>query len=594
MDSSQGSEGMKSNTSSPVIVPSVLSTNSAARPTSPMPDAPGTLHGFSMPDPGFDPSDNAFVKDYYKSKDERGALNPDDGIEEDVEEEVRRVVEDFENLVGRKPTDEERKKMEETTRRNKRGFWLESIKTQLVGKTEVPIEWFNQLAAENEQCIGFFAEKQAEISKERMEMFERTIELQKIINRLEEEKAAAVSAGDSECKAELKKVKAMNAALEAQVAKLVEDLANGGGSSFEADLREKNLRERIERLESELRATNQQRRELESKVDHLEEQLKQSRLRERALRNEVDGHEKTIKNLADQIDVLEGIRIQAERTIKELTDERDLLLRELKATQKRGESPDGMDVDDNTGPSEIPEIPEPPAEAPSGPKADFDTMKILRELKAARETGGEVSEEANELIDRWLLSVADAANIREYHIAVSEFRDAMIALRNRVVDLYRKMGAEEEGIDADKIIDLLEALLDEQPTDHPTKLAMLNMKLRLDVAFKEKRLQIAKADNQTLQALIELEKPDEQAEAELRMQYGMYDNEKVEEAVDARTQTFRIQRRGILDHIFSADRDLQRVAISCPDQETTEKINVVREKYLSLTSLPRPQPQPPR
>ncbi|KAI0842581.1 hypothetical protein F5Y06DRAFT_292515 [Hypoxylon sp. FL0890] len=548
------------------------------RPSAEIRDAPSTLHGFTLPDPNFDPSRNPFLQQHYKNKREKGALPPEDGIEDDIETEANRRIADWEKVMGRKATDEERERMTGKIRQVLSGSWLEGAKAQLVGKKEVPIAWFNRLVAENERCIGFVAQRMAGLSHERMETHRTIKELQDTIKKLEEDKSSG-DADDDNCKEELEKKKAENAKLEGQNTKLQEDLTKSKS-------REKNLQEKNERVESELRAVHQQRRERDTKIEFLNTQLEESRGRETALKEEVKGHDKTVKDLMSENDTLRQRATTAEDSVRVLTDEKKALSEELQALKEsKGESSDPAGDAETTKPKSDPEAP-----------VNFDTKKILGELKEAKQAGSEVSTEANELIDRWLSSVAGANNLREYHAAVDGIKENMAALRQRVVDLYKKMGSEEEGIDAEAIIDKLEALVDEQPNDNQTKMSVLVLKKQCDIQFMKQKLSLAKLGNQNLQAQLNMAKGDAEFEAEMRARHGTdtVSNEELDKRVDAKTQVYRQQRRDILNNIFGAANTLTTIAARCPDIPTREQIYEVNKKYLSPTSLPKPKPQPAR
>ncbi|KAI1142537.1 hypothetical protein F5Y05DRAFT_409687 [Hypoxylon sp. FL0543] len=535
-------------------------------------DGASTLHGFTLPDPNFDPSDNPFLKDYYDNKEENGPLNPEEGIEEDVETEARRRVSEWEKVMGRSATDEERERMMNKIRRLRSGSWLEGARAQLVGKTEVPIAWFNRLVAENESCIAFVAQKMAMFSKQRWESQQKINELRETIKKLEEAKPS-----DAGCQEELDKMMIEKAEMQQQIVKLQENLFRGSSGSRGAD----NLRERNERVESELRAVYIQRREQDAKISLLENQLKESRDRERAVREHNDKQEMTIAGYVSQIEELQEFKGDVRETVKALRNEGRMLQKEIDALRAgKGESSGAETTESKSD--------QPGAEQP----VNFDTMKILQELKQTSQNGSELSAEANQLIDKWLARVADANNIREFHIAVIELREKMGALQKRVAGLYKNIGAKDgENLEADEIINRIEALLGEQPKNDPLKLSVWSLRQQFEVQLRDRMLELEKTKNQTLRLQLETAKTDDQLEAEMKIRYGIFNDAEVERRVDAKTQMFRQQRRDILDNIFGAANTLNGIAAKCPDVPTREQIHHVREKYLSPTSLPKPKSQ---
>ncbi|KAI0137927.1 hypothetical protein F4776DRAFT_670897 [Hypoxylon sp. NC0597] len=521
----------------------------------------GTLHGFTMPDPTFDPNDNEFIREYYRKKEERGPLNPEDGIEDDVEEEAKKVVAEWEKVEGRKATEEERNIMMEKVRRLRVGNWLEGARTQLVGKKEVPIAWFNRVVAENEACIGYVAKQMAAVAKERREMYTTIKDLRSSVQQLEIGASNAIGAYDNAWKEERERMLSENGALREQNAQLQKDLAEAQSNSENAELQGK-----VERLQSELNGAYEERRELNTKMESLEDQLNESRKRENSLKESLRGDSNNEEEISS------NLRTQNEsllNTIESLTRQRDELRGRLQ------DNPTGT-----TG--------------GTGAIGDFDTMEVLREIKRAAEAGGEVSAEATQLIDRWLSRVADAQNLQEFHNAVTELRDNMTDLQKRVVSFYKALGVDDDTLDAGEILTKLEAFLSEQPKEDPVKLMVWGLKQQFEIQMKDQMLQAEDKKNQTLRVQLEMAKPAAQIETEMKMKYGIFNNEELEKMVDSRTQVFRQHRRDMLDNLFAAATTLTNIAMRCPDERTRRDIQHVTRDYLNPISLPGPSSQPPR
>ncbi|OTA70552.1 hypothetical protein K449DRAFT_393545 [Hypoxylon sp. EC38] len=558
-------------------------------------DGPGTFHGFAVPDPNFDPTNTEYIREYYKKKEERGALNPEDGIEDDVEAEAMKVVAEWEKVEGREATEEERNRMMEKVRRIRRGNWLEGAKTQLVGKTEVPIAWFNRLVAENEACIGYVAKQMASVSKERQEMYTTIKDLRTTIKELEEGKFDANGAVYKGLRDELDKLRTENFALVEQNTKLQNDLAKAP-----LKLENDEVQSRIERLQAELNESYRQRQERDERITFLETQQDESRQRERALKEQAEKQDKRISDLIDQdfrsseiIKLLNDERDGFQKRLtrekdefqRQLTQERDQFQRQLKNIQKgNGSTPaNPTDPAGLTGTNDT-----------TGSTGDFDTMAVLREIKRASEADSEVSAEAKQLIDRWLSRVADKQNLQEFHTAVSEFRDNMAALQKRVVDFYKTLGAADDNIDAGEVLNRLEAHLKEQPKDDPLKMVVWGLKQQCEIQLKDQKLQVEDLKNQTLRVELEMAKSDEQIETEMKMAYNIFNDEELGKRVDSRTQVFRQHRREMLDNLFGAATTLTNIALRCPDERTRRDIQQVMQQYLNPISLPGPSAQPPR
>lgn len=108
---------------------------------------------FAKPEPGFDPTDNQVVLDYYPGGRMRAALDPKGQRAPTVQERINDVVGDFIRLIGRAPTEDERKRLNEI--QLKCSGWLEGLKIDLEGKQDVPIKYFNRLVEEQEDTILF-------------------------------------------------------------------------------------------------------------------------------------------------------------------------------------------------------------------------------------------------------------------------------------------------------------------------------------------------------------------------------------------------------------------------------------------------------
>ncbi|KAI0471307.1 hypothetical protein F4859DRAFT_522538 [Xylaria cf. heliscus] len=132
----------------PNLNPGASASNQAGAPLS----TPGStdLSGFAGPPPGFDPEQTgaAFLEGHGQ-----GLLNPADGIEESVDAEIARKIDELEKARGGPATDNEKERIANRIRALREGGWLEGLKLQLAGKNSVPIEYFNRLVAEHENAI---------------------------------------------------------------------------------------------------------------------------------------------------------------------------------------------------------------------------------------------------------------------------------------------------------------------------------------------------------------------------------------------------------------------------------------------------------
>ncbi|KAI1653321.1 hypothetical protein F4813DRAFT_374954 [Daldinia decipiens] len=470
-----------------------------------------TLSGFSLPDPGFDPTNNHAIKAYYEKKEKKGVLADEDGIEPDVEEEAERAVTDWEAAVGRKATEEERENMMARIRQIRAGEWLEGAKAQLVGKATVPIAWFNRLVAQNEGVIHFVAQKSVEMKQRKQEANEKIAELLEEIEKLKD--AQVASEDSSKLKAQIEELEKEVSRLqdelnkaEEQIKKLKEENDILKTQLKESQDREKDLQDKYDRQTSELNACYRNLRDREDKIEQLEEEVREMRRRERAVRDENTRLEKMIAELKRRLEDSEN-------------------------KNKTTASP-----------------------AP-GPSAEFDTMKILRELKEAKENNKDLKEETRELLDRWMAQVGDTNNLLEFYNAVGEVRQSMGRLKQRVLDFYTSLGYDNDHVrSAGEALDNLEEQMREQPAQ-PLGARLWGLKLV--------------AEKQMLET---------QNDAEI--------NKRVEE----QTQLSRVHRRKLARKMFECGQRLAMIAAACPDQPTRDAITTASDECLSPAALMKTLP----
>ncbi|KAI0108167.1 hypothetical protein F4814DRAFT_47192 [Daldinia grandis] len=502
-----------------------------------------TLSGFSLPDPGFDPSDNHAIKAYYEKKEKKGVLADEDGVEEDIEAEAERAVTDWEVAAGRTATDEERENMMARIRQIRAGEWLEGAKAQLVGKTTVPIAWFNRLVAQNEGVIHFVAQKSVEIKQRRQEANEKIAKLLEEVKRL---KDAQVSGEDSsKLKAQIEELEQKVSTLQGDLKEAEENLKklDEDNTSMEAQLeeslgREKILRDRSDRQRSELSVCYRKIQTQEERIKQLEEEAKEMRRRERAAKDENRNYEKTITELKRSL--------------------------EDKDKAKLGTAPTHS--------------------------AEFDTMKILRELRETKKTNAELGEESRELLDRWLAAVGDRNNLLEFYNAVGDVRESMGRLKQRVVAFYTSLGYDDDNVrSAGEALDNLEKQIREQPQQR-LGARLWGLKLVADKQMLQMQLMTQVVRNDTLNMKLQMAKPDEQIDMEVRMEYNMYNDAEINRRVATQTQAYRAHRRELAGKMFECANRLSLIAAGCPHEPTREAMMTASRECLSPLNMTRPLP----
>ncbi|KAI8956711.1 hypothetical protein F5Y11DRAFT_353354 [Daldinia sp. FL1419] len=544
--------------------PSSLSRNSSS--TSIHAEPPNTMLGFSMPEPDFDPTNNHAMASYYKNKEEKGVLADEDSIDVQIEQEAERRVKEWERLQGRVATEEEREWMMDTVRRSLGNAWLEGAKAQLVGKTEVPIAWFNHIVAENEQVVQYVAGRSIEVSLRRQEANETINELTEENERLKE--ALAAGQDDPQLKFQIAKLKEENAALREKGPQEEGEMTLLRDQLTEARKREEKLQEKLNKQESDLRLQYRRSQKLEEKVEALEDSIRQGRVREDVLKRDNSDLEAQITKLRREV---EDLRADTDKEYEPVQS----------ITTKTGSTDEPVEM----GPSEI-------------NTQDFDMIRLLRELKEAKTTHADLSAESNELITWWMGRVADndKHNLLEFYAAVVETRQAMVDLGNRIVALRSGLDdntrVAKSALTAEEAMSDLENMFKEQEKG-PLNVQMTNMKLLAEVHQLEIELETETVKNDTLNMKLEMAKPDEQIDMEVRMQYGIHEETELRKRVDAETQSFRMHRRELVDRIVSCRNSLYQIAISCSDL-TAQQATIDLADTLAILNLPRPKLQAAR
>ncbi|KAK6951303.1 hypothetical protein Daesc_007834 [Daldinia eschscholtzii] len=635
------------------------------------------LGGFSLPVPGFDPSNNHAVVDHYQDKEKKGVLADEDSIETDIEEEAERVVADWEAKAGREATDEEREQMMTVTRSMRNSGWLEGAKAAVAGKTEVPVAWFNHVITEREQHLRFVSNRYLEMLRKRQETNEEIAQLNKELQRLEEDRTnereelnyrveelqKEIDELEKNHTAERDQLTAQIAELTAEHSKVQDDLRTridelekeystaqdelikledtnkqleddkaltqenfekleGDRDLLESQLkeardREERLQEKYQRQESELNVCHRGRRKQEEEVENLKAQLNAARARERPLKDENRALEDEIADLKRQLE--EMAKAKSAGPANGLGSGPSNGSGSKPASgpvSSTGGGPiNGAGNGSSSGPSSGPGngpvngsgggpgsgvgsgasngASNGSGNSPTNGTYQFDTIKLLRELKEAKETNSALGEESEELLAHWMARVADEHNLLEFYAAVGDLRQAMTDLNQRIVSFYNSLGNDDTVTSAEDALANLEKQIEEQPKE-ALGARLWGLKLVAEIHMLKTQLLTQVTRNDTLNMKLEMAKPDEQIEMEVRMNYGIYNEAEIQKRVDSETQTFRVQRREIVGRIFDCANRLEVIAIRCPHQPTQEAIRATSREYLSPLNLPMPRVQPAR
>ncbi|KAI1372914.1 hypothetical protein F4677DRAFT_431186, partial [Hypoxylon crocopeplum] len=408
-------------------------------------------------------------------------------------------------------------------------------------------------------------------AQQKKEADEHIKKLQGKIAKLKKDKTAddnKPAGDDSDCEAKLEK-------LRKEIVTLHNDLekSNDKNKQHEKDItdlrgqldKSKGLQGTVTRLQSELRTVHEQRRKHEDSVADLTERLRQATYRENVVKNQLrDGdaqHEATIAALQDR----------------------------LKKAEKKTEKDAGKGAKDGEGSKGKSSG----SESGSPDFSEWDTAKILREIKDAKEADGNLSDATEALLKRWTAAIADHNDLRAFNHAVDEIRDAHSALQQQVLSVYKELGFKGKDVDATKALDEIFKHLKDQPSDQ-VNLKLYALMQTQENTLERMRTRTERMAAQNLQMQLDMVTPSETVQKEIQMKYGMHDNREVEKRTDGRTTMYRNQRRGILDNLFGASNTLHQIGLRCPDARTRDEIRGVREKFLDPTTIPKPNLEKPR
>ncbi|KAI2639043.1 hypothetical protein GGS26DRAFT_602576 [Hypomontagnella submonticulosa] len=360
--------------------------------------------------------------------------------------------------------------------------------------------------------------------------------------------------------------------LEAEIDALKADLAKAKSELEEND---KNYKDKINKLEAENKSCHEQRKERSDRADELEILIKQHKQIEQVFKDENRDLEKRLR--------------ECEKSKKK---------KQSSATATDKATNDSTDPADSDSSSSEPDEPEKTETNDEGVQVDepvhFDTIKFIREIKQAKEENKDLREVADDLIGRWLARVADNHNVREFYESVDAMRVERGAFEARIIALYNTLGFPNgDTVTAEEALDEITKTVNEQPEDDML-LRVLALRLVGDVHMAEKEAKAEQTQINTLQTQLELCKTTDYLEREQKERYGIATTEEVRKQVEERTQTYRFQRRSMVDHLFGANGALQQTLVKCPHKATRDAIDTVRSRYLSPINLPTPVLQPAR
>ncbi|CAJ2503028.1 Uu.00g104220.m01.CDS01 [Anthostomella pinea] len=226
-------------------------SDQSGRNTPTSPDPPGTKAGFSLPPPGFDPkTDGEKTRKYYAEQYKKGPLDPEDQVGESVEEEIDRQITELEKMRGKTVPQDEQDRIAAKIRKVRGGSWLEALKVELRGKTDVPIAYFNRLVAEYEGTIPLVVSFRAKAEKDVADKDKTIKDLKKQLD------SGQASSSDPKLEKENSDLKSENESLTKE---------------------NNDLKDQLEKLQGELKDCQKHGKTLQAQVNDLEKAAKKAK-----------------------------------------------------------------------------------------------------------------------------------------------------------------------------------------------------------------------------------------------------------------------------------------------------------------------------
>ncbi|KAK5632075.1 hypothetical protein RRF57_007789 [Xylaria bambusicola] len=568
--------------------------------------------GFARPPPDFDPEQAK--EDFLKSAG-GSFLDGRDEIDDSVEDEIRRKFSELEKARGKPVAAEEKERIANKVRSLREGGWLEGLKLQLVGKDAVPIEYFNRIAAENENSIQRVAQINAQAERKLAKKDSQIKDLRKDTsraNKLQEELVKCERRG-ADLEAQIQDLKNK---LEHEKAKQQKADANNALTKCESqvnDLQRKldaadrdldNARQSLSRHYEELNSLRQQRQEARKREESLKAQardliddnrkLKAAVNQLSTLQKQVVKENEELKNkakilgqpddLRKRIVELEAGWEKCKDKVKALEDENKNLKDASKAASGNLSNPDldslrkrvaeleagimRRDEDITALRAQLEQVTAGMSEdSPTELQARCIELRNTRDMYRNRWARGVAANNTN-LIMFWEAVENTNQEIKKLYTGLDRL-GGVLGLKNKVLD---KPAAFDEIIA--KVASSVTGETDKYQSPQLAVLHLLNANA------------IAKIQIETLKRDLDKAQIGRSAD-EVKAQLKVVDEEVVEQRVSTRTQIYRAHRNEILAHIFTAQNEFLALADTSADKDAIEALV---NRFLRPNTLPLIQP----
>ncbi|RYP43690.1 hypothetical protein DL768_009772 [Monosporascus sp. mg162] len=585
---------------------------------------------FVSPTPGFDPTDHEHIRRMYEERKGKTPLQEDEP-EDRIEAIIKMKIDAVKKLRDVSPEEEQR--MADKIRKLESGRWLSAVRSELVGQTTVPIEYFNRLVAENERCIGYVAEHTARsdrVIQERemkvKELEEKVKNLQsqgmtlygsqglhdgedttRCLNALNEEnnflrtemlgRDGTISKLKSElqaCEARGVQCNAKKRELEAALASAKSDSnEDAGQTNNDRDIQA--LRARIVKLKDELRLSRETNSKSYNRVQVLEQARQQWLAREQGLKNDVRRGDEEVKTLKKEVGgrtrQFADARTESSNEAAGSSGSADERL--SKGNERLTRDNERLSSDNEKLRKEIEDLGAVVMGLSKIEHSNGDGAAKLVELSDVLAVQNKRTRELIELKNileseryKWMQRIEGKEP--EWWSHVEAMSKAKRDLDLKVLELFRRLQFTDENLDSLGAIARLNQALDRTMTGKsPAALAILRFAGELQAALRNAATAQRKAED--LQKQLNRSKRENGVAAGERLSGRRdHDFEEFERRVDAKTQMFRRHRRAYLDNIFGTDRELRVIAAASPDAGSRNGINRACENFLSPQSFPNP------
>ncbi|KAI0206744.1 hypothetical protein F4808DRAFT_5364 [Astrocystis sublimbata] len=585
--------------------------NQGSSTPGPPPGNSNTLeaHGFARPPPGFDPTQIQVPPSH------GGLLNPAEGVEESVEDEIKRKISEVEKVGKKALSDDEKDRIAKKVRSLREGGWLEGLKLKLAGKDSVPIEYFNRLVAEHENTILKVAQINARADK-RVELMQTQLEelLQESVTdegaiemldaRIAEEEKAKLQDDIRDLQAQLERCRqdASNVDLrtprtladvemqrDLEITKEALNTARQTASDHleKSQMYQQQHREGLQRengLKTEIRELRRDFDNLKTTAEVERQECVRLRATNEELEKEVERLRKVTLAAAQDTLVEDSLQrriaeLEAERagcrTKCESLEKQNTRLRETAALQEKPYDPDDLLKKIRDLQAELEHRDETIRSLEK--RASGKDNTTFQDITGLQNRCKELRDSRNDFRNRWArLAVAENEPLTQFWEAVEATNTEIRGLYHGIERLCRALGITDVAFDTPQMLERIVAEVTGNTGDDKMTIQTANLCLRFAHMG-------AITENQSLKS--ELDNARRTNFSDGKSPVAIISERDMDMRVSIRTQLFREYRNTILHHLFNARFAFIDIAKQVPEAQKAAMQDFV-DQYLEPGSLP--------